>query len=253
MKKILKWVGLILGLLISSIVILGFLLHEKKPEGTQSTDADALARKMMTAINKAAWDTTNIVQWTFRGKHDYLWDRQRNLVKIEWKNVRVLLNTETVTGKIYWNGVERSGKQAEKLMRKAWSYFCNDSFWLNAPAKVFDPGTVRSLVNLNDGREGLMVVYKSGGVTPGDSYIWILDESGLPLSYKMWVKILPVGGLEITWEDWMILPTGAKIATTHNGKLTGFSIKNIKGAADLATLGLAQDPFAEISKSLTTK
>lgn len=241
-----KWLGIILSFLILGILITDFLLHEPMPKGKPSPSADALALKMMSAINKAAWDTTNIVQWTFREKHHYLWDRQRNLVKIEWKNIRVLLNPETVTGKIYSNGIERSGKQADKLVQKAWTYFCNDSFWLNAPAKAFDPGTVRSLVNLKDGRDGLMVTYQSGGVTPGDSFVWILNETGYPMSYKMWVQMLPVGGLEFTWDDWITLSTGAKISTTHNSKLAGLAITNVKGSTHLTESGFEQDPFAEI-------
>jgi hypothetical protein len=49
-----------------------------------------------------------------------------------------------------------------------------------------DEGTTRSLVKNEDKTNGLLVSYASGGVTPGDAYLWKLDANGLPQSYKMW-------------------------------------------------------------------
>ena len=33
-----------------------------------------------------------------------------------------------------------------------------------------------------------------GGVTPGDTYLWILDDSGRPVAWRVWVKILHIPG-----------------------------------------------------------
>ncbi len=92
-----------------------------------------------------------------------------------------------------------------------------------------------------------MVSYTSGGVTPGDSYLWILDENGLPESWKMWVKIIPVGGMEFTWEKWTELSTGAKVATYHHHKLLDLDISNLKAATSLSAFGLQDDPFQPIA------
>ncbi|MEZ4952350.1 MAG: hypothetical protein R2825_02080 [Saprospiraceae bacterium] len=35
--------------------------------------------------------------------------------------------------------------------------------------------------------------YKTGGVTPSDSYVWLLDENGQPTAWKMWVSITSIG------------------------------------------------------------
>ena len=202
LKKILKWIGIIIGLIILAVVITGLALNESKPVGASGPEADALANKMLSAIDKPAWDSTKYVQWTFKGMHTFLWDKERNFVRISWGDKEVLLHTKTVTGKAFKDKKEVLGDEANKMIQSAWSYFCNDSFWLNAPAKAFDPGTSRSIVKLEDGNNGLMVSYDSGGVTPGDSYLWILDDNGLPKSWKMWVKIIPVGGVGSTWENW---------------------------------------------------
>jgi hypothetical protein len=92
--------------------------------------------------------------------------------------------------------------------------------------KVFDPGTRRGIVILEDGSEGLLVSYTSGGVTPGDHYLWILEASGLPKAWRMWVNIIPIGGLEFGWTDWTA-PEGPRIARNHPSALFGVPIKDL--------------------------
>lgn len=244
--RILKWLLGIIAVLFLALFIFIKVSSETMPTGTTGAEADALANKVLAAIDKPAWDTTGVVQWTFKGAHHFLWDKKRNLVKVNWDDNEVLVVLDETTGKAWKNGVEVTGDEGDKLVKAAWSHFCNDSFWLNAPAKVFDPGTERSIIDLPNGKKGLMITYKSGGVTPGDSYLWMLDDNGLPTSYKMWVSIIPVGGMEFTWEDYKTLSTGAKIATNHASKVLGIDITNLKAATDLASFGLSNDPFQPI-------
>lgn len=248
--KWLKWILGIIGVLILGLFILVKVSSESMPEGKTGPEADALANKVLKAIDKPAWDATGIVQWSFRGEHDFLWDKKRNLVKVNWADYEVLVTLDETTGKAYQNGKEITGEEGDKLVKQAWSYFCNDSFWLNAPAKVFDPGTERRVVDLPGGQKGLLITYTSGGVTPSDSYLWLLDQNGLPTSYKMWVSIIPIGGMEVSWANYKAIETGAKIATEHKGKIFGkelnIGITNLKSATDLTTFGLSADPFQAI-------
>ena len=118
----------------------------------------------------------------------------------------------------------------KELIDKAISYFNNDSFWLVAPYKVFDSGTERRLVDLkNSSNKGLLITYTKGGTTPGDSYLWILDENGMPNSFKMWTSILPIKGLESSWSNWTTTESGAKLPTFHNIFFLRIDITNIKG------------------------
>ena len=80
---------------------------------------------------------------------------------------------------------------------------------------MFDSGTTRSIVTLENGSEALLVTYKSGGTTPGDSYLWELQENGFPISFKMWVKIIPIGGLKATWNDWQVMENGVFLPVSH--------------------------------------
>ncbi len=241
--KWLKRIGLIILILIAFIAVLFFVYNESKPQGQKGPEADALAKQMLDAIDKTGWDTTAYIQWTFKGMHSFLWDKNRHFVKVTWEAHEVLLDTKKVDGLAFLNGIKQTGEDADKMIQDAWTYFCNDSFWLNAPSKAFDIGTERSIVDLGNSKKGLMVSYTSGGVTPGDSYLWILNEQNLPISWKMWVSIIPLGGMEFSWDKWTSLSTGAKISTFHTSSLLDLDISNLKGASNLAGMGLDKDPF----------
>lgn len=244
MLKLLKILGVIIGVLMMAFLVLYLMFNEPLPQGEKGAAADALAEKMLVAIHKSDWDSTGIVQWTFKGSHHYLWDKKRNWVRVQWADNEVFVILDELKGVAFKDGKKLEGKKADKLIQKAWKFFANDSFWFNAPSKVFDKGTERRLVKMKDGDEALLITYASGGVTPGDSYLWILDENGLPKSWKMWVKIIPIGGISTTWEDWKTLETGAKVAQNHHfNKKINLSMTDLKGAKDLKAFGLEQDPF----------
>ncbi len=242
MKKVLKIMGYIILALIVLVVGAIFFMSEKEPVGTNPAEADALAKKMLIATNHEAWDSTRFVSWEFMGVHNYLWDKKENVVQVNWGENEVVLNTKTMDAKVTVAGVAVEGDKKEKLKNKAWGFFCNDSFWLNPISKAFDPGTERSLVTLKDGRKGLKVKYTGGGVTPGDSYVWILDENNKPIAWKMWVKIIPIGGIENTWEGWKELSTGALVSTVHKNFIP-MELKNVKGAMTLEEMGVQTNPF----------
>ena len=79
-----------------------------------------------------------------------------------------------------------------------------------------------------DNKDALLVTYTSGGTTPGDSYLWHIDEKGMPASFQMWVAILPIKGLQATWTDWTLTDSGAKLPTFHKLLFLGLELSNIK-------------------------
>lgn len=244
MKKFLKILLGIVLVAVLGLLIAGWLMNEKLPTSTPTAEADELARKMVASMNPAAWDTTYYVQWSFVGRHHYVWDRGNGQVEVKWADKRVVLQTADQSGRAYEAGQEQSGEAAEKLRKTAWSYFVNDNFWLIAPLKAFDEGTTRAIATTEDGETGLMVSYASGGVTPGDRYLWLLDDNFRPRAYKMWVQIVPVGGLEASWEGWTQLSTGAWAPTSHALKSMSIKIENLRGTHTIEELNLGYDPFA---------
>jgi hypothetical protein len=247
MMRAFKILGAVLILGIVAVVAVVYSMNEPRPEGIPGPDADALARSMEVAVGQEAWDRTGAVRWSFFERHHYVWDRQRGMVELKWGESRALFHTADQTGRVWSEGKEQSPEDAKEALRTAYAYWINDSFWLNPVVKFFDPGVERALVKLDDGRDALLVSYTSGGVTPGDAYLWIPGEDGLPAAWRMWVQVVPVGGIEVTWEGWKELSTGAKVSTEHEGwgRLMTF-LTNVEGAESLEALGVEPGLFDPI-------
>jgi hypothetical protein len=238
-----------LGLVLLAIVGLAtavLVLRHPRPEGTPGPAADALAHAIEAAADTAAFGRVGAVRGTWRKRNTYLWDRSRNLARVRWSQHEVLLDLKRRDGRASTDGREVAGDAGKELVDSAYKRFINDSFWLNPLGKLFDQGVSRSLVQ-HEGRGALLVSYASGGVTPGDSYLWILDDTGRPRAWRVWAKVLPVKGAEITWDGWIQLPGGAWISTSH--RLAGreiVTITDLAAAPTLADLEPGPDPFAPL-------
>jgi len=221
MKKFFKYIGIILLLIIAAITIYYFANNEALPKGKKGKEAEALALKMFKAINHENFENTEILKWSFRNEHFYTWDKQNNIVHVSWAQYKVTLDTNhPEKSELYIDGELSEGKE---FIKQAQDFFNNDSFWLAAPYKIFDAGTERSIVKYND-KDALLITYTSGGSTPGDSYLWILDNNYFPTSFKMWTSIIPLGGVSATWSDWKNTKSGIKLPTKHKLSLFGLEI-----------------------------
>lgn len=234
MKKLFKIVLKIVGVLVLlGVIAFGIsyaIYNEPLPEGKSGTTADELATKMLKSVNHEGYLNTRYIEWSFMGgAHSYTWDKVRGIVEVKWDDNTVDLNlNDTSSSTATKIGAVLSAKESRDLYTTAWGYFNNDSFWLVAPFKVFDEGTERSIVKLKDGSEGLLISYNSGGSTPGDSYLWKLLPNGFPESFQMWAGVVPIGGLEASWDDWQVMESGVFLPTSHKlGPIT-LSIRDLR-------------------------
>jgi hypothetical protein len=235
------------GLLLLLLPAAGCLGHAL-PKGQTGPEADALAHRLEKAVHAEAWARTGAVRFTFRGDTEHLWDRARNLERVRFgkQGAVVLLDVAKRDGRAYQDGRELGGEAKRKLVDKAWERFCNDTFWLNPLVKLFDEGVTRSRVVDKNG-ESLIIHYASGGVTPGDTYQWLVGPNDVPRAWRLFVKIIRIKGLEFTWQDWVTLSTTALVATDH--RVAGFDavrLTGVAGAATLAELEPGADPFAPL-------
>lgn len=209
---------LIPALAIFVLILTGlfFYFDEPVPQGVEGPEAETLADNILKTINNSAWDSLEMITWTYPiGNHHYVWNKKEKLVEVSWSDYKVILKPDEGSGEVF-----KEGKQVndDDLVGKAIKYFNNDSFWLIAPYKIKDPGTVRKIVDY-EGRDALLVQYTSGGSTPGDSYLWIVDRDYRPVAWKFWASIVPIGGMYFTWEGWQDI-NGAQISTVHKGLMT---------------------------------
>ena len=221
MKKILKGIGIFLALIIIIGAIFYVTKNENLPTGTKGEKAEALANKMAKALNYEAYNNAEVLKWSFRNQHFYKWHKSENIVEVSWDDNKVILNTKNPKKSEVFVADKKTENQ--ELIQTATDYFNNDSFWLVAPFKVFDAGVERSVVKHNN-EDALLITYTSGGSTPGDSYLWILDENGFPSSYKMWTSIIPIGGIEASWSDWKKTEAGFQLPTKHKMSLFGMEL-----------------------------
>lgn len=233
---------------IAALVVVGlatvgtFALARPLPEGARGPGAEALARDVGAAVGADGWARTGAVRFTFAGHH-YLWDRERNLVRYEDGGGVVLTEGWRPLGRALRDGVEVGGAYKDRRVHKAYESFVNDAFWAFAPFKLFDDGATRAEVH-GDGMRALLVSYGTGGVTPGDTYLWEIGADGAPVAWRMWVSVLPIRGLRAEWTDWVTLSTGARVATARRLGPFTLRIEDLAGAEHLADLEPGDDPFA---------
>jgi len=215
------------------MLLFGFLYlryNEDLPVGSNPEQADVMAHKMLDALDYEAYNNTKYIEWQFKKNRFYKWKKDKQTCLVYWKDYKVDLNLKDhKLSKAYIHNFNIEGDTGKELIDKAIKYFNNDSFWLVAPYKIFDEGSKRSVVILDDGQKGLLVNYTIGGTTPGDSYLWHLDANGKPTSFQLWVSTLPIDGLEASWSDWMTTESGAQLPTFHNLLFFGIELGDVKG------------------------
>lgn len=170
---------------------------EREPYRRPSTESerqegDLLAKKMQDALGgRAAWDAVAFVDFSFVATFAGFEAANR---RHQWDKGRGFLVTTTGEGKErvaldLWDkggfatddeGRALTGEALADRLEDAWAHFINDSYWLCAPFKVFDDGAVRAAV---DGK--LRITFeKAVGLTPGDAYLYTLDENGRPTQWS---------------------------------------------------------------------
>jgi len=163
---------------------------------TIDSKADSLAKRLMEAHGARAWASASLLRFDFavdRGEgagppRRHLWNRQTGAYRLEWTGGQdstyvALLDVDEMSdglpaGTVYLNGSEVTGAADSTRRQQAYRSFINDTYWLLAPLKVFDPGVNRSYVADSSTAEHdvLHLSFGDVGLTPGDEYWMFVDK-----------------------------------------------------------------------------
>jgi hypothetical protein len=204
-------------------------LPDAPPAGPLLHDAaDSLAARIVEgAGGLAAWAALPALRFDFAVASDtgevsrrhHLWDRRTGRYRLEWTAgdslLVALFSVERVAddvpeGAVYLDGVPLDSAAARAYLGRSYGRFINDTYWLLAPLKVFDPGVRRGLApdSADAATDVLTLAFDDVGLTPGDRYWLRADRTTGRL--VGWTYALESGGAgTYRWEDARELPTPA--------------------------------------------
>ncbi len=195
------------------------------PDGVEGDRAENLAKKMLEFANISAWENTTAVEFTFANLRHHLWDKKRNYIFYKKNNITVYYRKYDFYGKVFIDQREIvDTKKKQEYINEAFSAFINDFYWLQPAFHIYSPGAKRFFIKENL----LRVTFYEGGITPGDTYLFYLDENGKIETMQMWVQILPIKGLKADFVDYIQTETGVKIAKLRKTSLKNIELTNIK-------------------------
>ena len=197
--------------------------------------ADSLAWRMVSATGTPeAWARVPFLRFDFhsstpgdttrtRPPRRHLWDRQSGAYRLEMARpdsaIVALFNvneaaSEPRSGRVFVNGTAVADTAvARRWLGRAYSAFVNDSYWLLAPSKLFDPGVTRAIDADSSARDGapvLRVSFDGVGLTPGDRYWLRMDPAtGRLDSWQFHLEGSDAPGPRIRWTPWTAFATPA--------------------------------------------
>ncbi len=184
--------------------------------------ADAVGKELIAAMGgEKSWEKARQFQFNFvverEGKKaasfSHAWDRYTGDYRVAGTDrsgapFTVYFNVNTKQGKAFLNGKPAEGEAEAALLKTAYGRFINDSYWLLAPWKIFDPGVRLAYDGEKPCPDGgvcdvLKLSFENVGLTPKDIYwLWITREGR---KMVQWQFVLGGAAEEPTtapWKDW---------------------------------------------------
>ena len=204
------------------------------PPLVAKTAADSAALRAYAYVGGPdVWQNVPYLRFSFAVEREgerqpvarHAWDRRTGDYRLEQivgnDSVYVtLFNVVTRDGEVYLNG---EAVQDSARLAQAFERFTNDTYWLLAPTKLFDPGVTRTAVpdSSTATTEVIQLTFRGVGLTPGDRYWLYLDRATGRLdrwAYHLenWEDNRPPS--IASWADYEDLSTPAgpaRLATRH--------------------------------------
>lgn len=188
----------------------------------QDPKAVEVGQAMIAAMGgEPAWEHARLFHFDWQVVRDgqvvasfsHWWDRYTGQYRVEGVNKEgkkweALFNVNTKKGDFFVDGKKTSGDEEARGLAMAYGRFINDTYWVLAPWKIFDPGVsleYTGQVKDGDGHtcDQIKLSFDNVGLTPKDIY-WMDVDQTTHLMYQ-WEFVL--GGAKeaptvVTWKNW---------------------------------------------------
>jgi len=150
----------------------------------EGSDARAIeiADGVMEALGgRKNWDATRYVTWRFFGRRFHVWDKWTGNVRIEDKDLTVLMNINTRAGRAWRAGSEITDEtELAAALERGMALWTNDSYWVFMPYKLKDSGVTLKYMGagkMSEGRDAeiLQLTFSDVGETPENRYLVYVD------------------------------------------------------------------------------
>lgn len=190
---------------------------------TPDAKADALGKDLVASLGgEKAWDKARQFRFDFvverEGKtiarFSHSWDRYTGDYRVSGTDKTgapfvVYFNVNSKEGEPYVNGKPMEPDAKDAMLKTAYGRFINDSYWLLAPWKIFDPGVHRSYDGEKPCPEGggmcdvLKLSFDNVGLTPKDIYwLWITRDGHKMVAWQYLLNGATEEPTTAMWKDW---------------------------------------------------
>jgi hypothetical protein len=210
LKKVLPLVVLILSSVLTAFAA------DRDPK------ADAIGKEMIASLGGVqGWDKARQIQFDFVvvregkevGRISHAWDRYTGDERVSGTDkpgapYLVIFNVNTKKGSAWVNGKPAEGEEQEKLLKMAYGRFINDTYWLLAPWKIFDPGVNLSYDGEKPCPDGgtcdvLKLSFDNVGLTPRDVYwVWVTRDGRRMVQWQYVLNGAQEEPTTVRWQNW---------------------------------------------------
>ena len=184
--------------------------------------ADKVGKELIEALGgQSAWEKAREFRFDFvvenegkvAGRRSHTWDRYTGDYRLTGTDpsgapYAVYFNVNTKQGKAYLNGKALEGEEADKLIKSSYARFINDTYWLLAPWKIFDPGVKLAYDGEKPCPDGgtcdvLKLSFDNVGLTPKDVYwLWVTRDGRKMVQWQYVLKGADEPPTIVQWKNW---------------------------------------------------
>jgi hypothetical protein len=207
----------------TALIALPLLIMASFSRGAdRDAKADSIGKEFIAALGgQGAWEKARQLEFTFVvdrdgktvARFEHVWDRYTGDYRVQGTDktgapFAVYFNVNTRQGKGFVNGKPVEGEELQKLLQNAYGRFINDSYWLLAPWKIFDPGVHLTYDGEKPCPDGgacdvLKLSFEDVGLTPKDIYwLWVTRDGRKMVQWQYVLNGAQEEPTTALWKNW---------------------------------------------------